>query len=160
MSGLGPFFLICNHIEDQKHLFGNIYRFVTISFVITFVMLLFYSLSVSKTMGTLFGASLEAIFASASTGSFFHRFELFFSSLYVILAIASSSFCILTISYALSKISKADDHRPFVLILSTILYSLSDYTIKSKVYIGVCIVLSFVSLVFPMLISVIDKNRG
>ncbi len=160
LSGLGPFFLICNHIEDKKHLFGSIYRFVTISFAITFIMFLFYSLTVSKTLGTLFGASLEAIFASASSGSFFHRFELFFSSLYVILAIASSSFSVLTASYALSRISKADDHRPFVLVLSTILYSLSDCTIKVGVYLGVCLVLSFLSLVFPMLISVINKNRG
>ncbi len=160
LSGLGPFLLICNHIEDKKGLFGSVYRFVTISFVITFVMFLFYSLSVSKTLGTFFGASLEAIFASASSGSFFHRFELFFSALYVILAIASSSFSVLTASYAISKISKANDHRPFVLILSTILYSLSDYTIKAGVYIGVCLVLSFISLLLPMFISVINKNRG
>ncbi len=161
LSGIAPFLLICNHIKEEKSLYKYVYRFVSVSFLVTFVLFFLYSLTVAKPLGMLYEESLEAIFASASSGRFFHRFELFLSSLYVILAIVSSSFSVQTVSYALSRLCKIDDYRPFVLILSLILYTLSGYTIKPQAYLGVCLTLAIISIVLPLYISFLhNKSRG
>jgi len=160
LSGLAPFLLVCDRISNEKAYFCA-RRSVLISFVITFIMFLFYSLTVARPLGSVFGISAEAVFASASSGSFFHRFELFMASLYVILAIGTSSFSLLSVSSALSKLCHIGDHRPFVLILSPIIYNLSKYSHDVKIYLGVCLLASFLSIALPLGISLIkSKSRG
>lgn len=93
-------------------------------FIILFFVVIVYSLSIPKDMISDSVNPLFSIFYVSSTGEVFHRFEILVVSLYTLIAITSLSFGVFVSSYILSKVTKISDYRPFVIVISAIIYLL------------------------------------
>lgn len=155
--GIAPFLLICDSLSDANSAYRCALRSVVCSFAIATILFLLYCLTVPYPMGKMFSHSMQAIFASASSGELLHRFELLLSCIYTVFAIVIGAFSLAVCSKVIAKLCKAGDERPFVLILAVLLYNLSAIGISASVYILICILLSVVSVFVPFMIFIFKK---
>jgi len=158
--GIAPFLLICDCISIKKTTYKCALRSMVWAFGIATVLFLLYALTVPYPMGKMFSHSMQAIFASASSGELLHRFELLLACVSTLFAIVISAFSLAVCSRVISRLCKVDDERPFVLILAVLLYNLSAIKFSASVYILVCISLSILSVFVPLVITLFNYKKG
>lgn len=161
--GIAPFLLICDLLKFKKNPLGCAIRSVAGTFLIAVILFLLYTLTVPYPLGKLFSFSMEAIFASASSGELLHRFELLLASLFTLFAVVSSAFSLIVCAHSLAKLCRFPDIRPFVLILAVIFFNLSGFEISPAIYLSVCLSLTVLAVFAPLIVSVINfkrTNRG
>ncbi len=158
--GIAPFLLICDSINTKKSAYKCALRSMVWAFVIATLLFLLYALTVPYPMGKMFSHSMQAIFASASSGELLHRFELLLACVYTLFAIVISAFSLAVCSRVIARLCKTGDERPFVLILTVLLYNLSAIKLSASVYILICISLSILSVFVPLVLTLFNYKKG
>ena len=132
-------YLIRESICEPVRTFNLFKRAFLHVFVFGIILLIICILSVPYPMMGFYDFSLAAIFSSAKSNVFFHRFELFLVFLLMIINIMSMSVCLFLSSKLLSDITKSSDSRPFCAVIGCILFYLnlifSDFKIVVYIYI-------------------------
>ena len=114
--------LFKNKSEMKKCAFLSVLKV----FLISLFVVVIFSLTIPKDMITTYTNPLFSIFYVSASGEVFHRFEILIISLYTLIMITSLSFGIILSSHILTKISKISDYRPFVIVISVIMYFLTN----------------------------------
>ncbi len=157
--GLAPLLLISDHIKKIKKGKNAIFSAYLWIFFIALTMIVLYLLTVPHPMGSIFNSSLEAVFSSASSGEVLHRFELFLLLLFAFLAIESVALCLYCTSYALSQLTQTNDTKPFILILTPVIFFISKQDFSNSIYITFCTVTTLFCVGFILLILIFGKIK-
>ena len=158
--GLLPYFLICDMIKNEKNSVHCITKIVTVSHILMFILFIIYTATVPYPMSEFFDNSLEAIFASASSGEVMHRFDIFLLALYM-------SFMVFTVSLVLSVASRicflifGGDVKIYILAVAIILYNLSylDFGISSLRILSLAMFLFVFGLIVILILFKMIKNK-
>ena len=160
LYGAGAPLILMHRKFRQKQDIVRCFKRVTIYvFVFSIAITLVYLLTVPHPMGKTYGNGLEAIFSCVGSGELIHRFEIFLLILYLICAIQSASFAVCMSSDVFSEVTGFPDSKPYVILLSVVLYFVGNIDIPVYFYLSLNAVTAILMMVFPIVLVVMGKYR-
>ncbi len=156
-SSLSPIFLISGMFKESEMELKCLKKVNVYVFSISFVLTALYVLTVPYPIGLNFGNSIDAVFLCIGSGEIIHRFEIFLLIFYLICAIQSLTFVICLCSEKLSAITNLHDYKPYVLVLSAMLYGISNFNISAYTYFIAGAFSAAIFLLYLVLIGIAGK---
>ncbi|MBE7052565.1 MAG: hypothetical protein E7395_08380 [Ruminococcaceae bacterium] len=154
---IAPLLVLCDGLKEGRAAFGVALKTITTVYVIALVFFVLYAITVPHSLGKVFNASLEALFASSSSGEVLHRFEIFLVSLLIFVSVTALSVGTTACAFILARTTGISDTKPFILVLSPLVGYAGQFL--EGVFEPLCAALSIVSLFVPLAVGLVQKIR-
>ena len=137
--GLILYLMLADNFKSPKKLIFSVKKTCIIINAITLAIVIWYCFSVPNKIANTFDSGIEAVFSASVSGQVFRRFEIFMISLYIIIQSVCVGLGVFVISKSFADILHIPDYKPFSLILSVLIFNLTDIIVNPTVLSYMCI---------------------